>query len=792
MPRLLSYLPYRRVVMAAMLSMLMTLVISNGLAQESSAPKPAFTLSGPKPAPTASDPKPAPTVANPAKPESDRGWPRTYPLPNNGGSVTVYQPQIASWKEQKHIVFWAAVAYAAPGATQAVLGTVKAEADTEISVEEKLVKFTPLQVTQFNFQSLTRDQGRTFVTAFQQAIPSKNMVISLDRVLAGVNKSEILIEDTKKAVDIKADPPKIYSSTRPAILALFEGEPILSPVESLDLKYAVNTNWDIFQQVSTSVWFLRNDKTWLKATDINGPWTPAGKLPADFGKLPDDANWKDVKDHYPGQTLSEKDAPTVFVSITPAEMILLKGKPKLEAVSGTKELFWVSNTESDLFREGKEGLFYYLVAGRWFSAASLDGPWTFATLNLPADFRKIPLSHPRSRILASIPGTEQASEAILMAQVPQTAQVNIKEIQAPTVIYDGGTPVFQPIPNTKLYRAVNTDKDVIQDGTDFYLCYQAVWFVSKSPTGPWEVARSVPPEVYKIPPSSPAYNVTYVNQQGSATSDYVETSYTAGYVGMMVAFGCCVWGSGYYYPPYYRYPCYYPYPATYGAGAWYNPHTGAYGRGFAAYGPYGGISAGASYNPRTGTYARGGAAYGPYGSSAYARAYNPRTGASAATRQGANIYGNWGSTVAHRGDSWAQTGHVTDYRTGQTTSGIRTSEGGAGIRTTGPGGTGGVARTAGGDVYAGRDGNVYRNTGGSWQKYENGSWSPTAQPKGTPSQTVGQLNKDQAARVNGTQRANTTSNYNASGGNRNTAGSYQPRPATGGGGRMGGGGGRRR
>ena len=151
----------------------------------------------------------------------------------------------------------------------------------------------------------------------------------------------------------------------------------------------------------------------------------------------------------------------------------------------------------------------------------------------------------------------------------------------------------------------------------------------------------------------------------------------------MIGWGCAVWGSGWYYPPYmyggYR-PIYYPYPHTYGMGAWYNPHTGAYGRGYRAYGPYGGVGMGASYNPRTGTYARGAAAYGPGGSRGAAQAYNPRTGTYAQTRQGSNVYGNWGTSSVQRGDNWAQTAHRTNYGPGgSTTSGIRTSNGGAAV-----------------------------------------------------------------------------------------------------------------
>ena len=42
---------------------------------------------------------------------------------------------------------------------------------------------------------------------------------------------------------------------------------------------------------------------------------------------------------------------------------------------------------------GRDGDFYFLVAGRWFKSASLEGPWTFATPSLPADFKEIPVEH---------------------------------------------------------------------------------------------------------------------------------------------------------------------------------------------------------------------------------------------------------------------------------------------------------------------------------------------------------------------------------------------------------------
>src|SRR5262249_16699587 len=144
------------------------------------------------------------------------------------------------------------------------------------------------------------------------------------------------------------------------------------------------------------------------------------------------------------------------------------------------------------------------------------------TPSLPDDFKKIPVEHPRSRVLASVPGTDQAIEAVLLAQVPQTARVNRKELPAPEVTYQGGSPEFKPIESTSLQGAVNTDKEIIKVGDLYYRCFQGVWFMSRNANGPWEVTSSVPQEIYQIPPSSPAYNVTYVTvEQSSSTDEWV-------------------------------------------------------------------------------------------------------------------------------------------------------------------------------------------------------------------------------------------------------------------------------
>ena len=695
----------------------------------------------------------------------------------------MYQPQITSWANQKQLVAYAAMSYTPKGGKKE-LGTAKVEANTSVALDERLVNFSDFRLTETNFPGLPREQLKTAIAEITSTIPKEERVIALDRVLANIDTSAII---PKNVEGVKNDPPTIFYSATPAVLLNIDGAPIWSPIPMNDLRSAVNTNWDLFEHGPTKTLYLRNGGTWLKASDLKGPWESAGTLPDSFKKLPDDENWKDIKLNLSNTKLSASQLPKVFVSLEPAELILLTGgKPNYLLVPGTTQLLWVSNTENDVFRMGATGPVYFLVAGRWFSAPDFTGPWTFATPTLPEEFKRIPLEHQRSRVLASVPGTSQAAEAVLLAQIPQTASIS-KTLQAPEVDYQGGSPEFAPIEMTTVQRAVNTDKDILKVGDLYYMCFQGVWFMSKSATGPWNVASEVPKQIYEIPVSSPSHAVTYVTVEES-NDDAVVFATAAAYTGVMIAFGCAVWGTGYYYPPYAfyggYYPYYRPYYPTYGFGASYNPWTGAYTRGAVAYGPYGGAGVAQRYNPRTGTYSRGAAAWGPYGARGAASAYNPRTGAVGATRQGSNVYGSWGRTGVARGDDWATTSRYTSNVTGNTTR---------------------VTRTSDGDVYAGRDGNVYRKQGDSYQKYGDGGWSNVERPAGQPGQvqdraaqggatanrpattggwdsnTAGQVTRDSSARTEGAQRTSDAGRVNSGASTR--SGSYRPS----GGGRSGGG-----
>jgi hypothetical protein len=810
------------------------------------APTPAATPAPePSPTPQAAAPSqaattaPAPATAQASAADSlpppDGGWPRLIQAPS-GATIVLYQPQVMSWKDQRQMVAMCAVSYTPKGSNKSELGAIRLESATSTSVEERMVNFIKVDITSMNFPSLEKAETQEVLNEIRKSLPKDTVLIALDRILAAVDTSLI----APKNVKINTEPPPIFYSTKPAILVQFDGEMIMAPVSGTALKYAVNTNWDFFHDDDAKLYFLRNDTYWLQSADL-AKWKPVKELPPSFEKLANDDNWKAVKENIPAKKMKGK-MPVVFVSKTPSELILVDGSPKYTKVEGTK-LQWMKNTESDVFRyDEKKKQYYVLLSGRWFRTEKLEkGPWVFATTSLPPDFANIPRSHERARVLSSVPGTDEAAQAVLLAQVPRTARVDAKALTAPDVKYDGD-PQFKAIEGTSVSYATNTGYDVLKAGDLYYLCFQGVWFSSKTPAGPWVATTKIPAEIYSIPASSPMQHVTYVVVIDD-DPDYPTYGYTAGYMGMTVAYGCAMWGTGYYYPPYYHYggyPVYYGRPVAYGCGATYNPWTGAYGSYQTAYGPYGGVARASTYNPTTGTYARGAMAYGPTGANGYAQAYNPRTGTYAATHQGSNMYGSWGSSKVQRGDNWVQTQRVTDAQ-GNTKWKAQGSGGGGAAGFHGEQGSGFVGQSGSGDVYAGRDGNVYRKGDDGWQQWggQGSGWQdvsggagagnrpsqqPSQQPSGgagtrpsqqpsagqqpaggtgnrpsqqpstgmgagasqRPSQSpsASQLDRDAAARSQGNQRTKDYGNYQRSGGASSGGGSR--------GGRGGGGGGRRR
>jgi uncharacterized membrane protein YgcG len=655
----------------------------------------------------------------------DPGWPRKFVQPS--GTLITYQPQVDDWKDYSHIR-WRQAFQLTPTGGKQVIGAATLKGNTTVDNDKHLVMIDQIQVIDTYFPDLDPAATTKMDSLVRSFVPVV-VNISLERIVACMPKPQ-----TVSTVQLKNDAPFVFVSYSPAVLVQIDGDPVLAPIPNTSLKFVVNTQWAIFFNTSKSQYFLLVDKRWFSAGDLHGPWSISTTLPKDMAKVAAEPEFKGLQAAIPPQAQPGGPIPQIFYSDLPSEAILFDGKPQWTKIPQT-QLLYATNTDSPVFLDQTTNTYYYLAAGRWFRSQSLEGDWTFASLTLPADFANIPLSSPASAILSSVPGTEEAKDAVLIAQIPTVMQIDPTTAAAQAKVTYTGDPKFAPIEGTTLQYATNTADKVLQVGDVYYLCLQGVWFMSASAQGPWSTAASVPQVIYTIPPSSPVYNVTYV-QQVTVSGGYVQSSYTAGYMGAFVmgaAVGAIVCsGTGYHYPPYVGfppyggYPVYHPYPTPYGAagyGNYYNTRNGSYGTAVTTSGPYGSTTHAASYNPYTGTYKQGASTATPYGRQSAGQAYNPYTGTYGATHQGSSPTAQWGQSYVQQGNKAAVTQHETTANGSVGT--IQGSQGGHGAATSSAYGSTFAGKNSSGDMYAGHDGNVYQNNGSGWQKYNNStnSWS---------------------------------------------------------------------
>ena len=386
---------------------------------------------------------------------------------------------------------------------------------------------------------------------------------------------------------------------------------------------------------------------WLTSNGIGGPWTQAFLGPfmlKEADAIAQELSKEGVVDLLDGGPKANpkpslaNGVPTIYTSQVPTELVVFKGQPDFVPIVGT-QLLWASNTTSDVLISTANNNYYALLAGRWFTAQNLSGPWTFVANDaLPADFAKIPAQSLAGAVLPTVAGTPQAKEAVIENSIPQTATVPLKNGPKFTPNFNG-PPKLAPIPGTALSSVQNSSEPIIEvTPSSYYAVVSGVWFTAAQLTGPWTIATSVPAVIYSIPPSSPVYYVTYVRIY-EATPQYVYVGYTPGYLGTVVSpYGTVVYGTGYAYSPWIGTE-WYPPPYTYGVAAApiYNPYVG-FTYGFAV-----GLATAAWMEPYW-----GGAYYHP----AYWGGYPCCASASA------NVYGHWGATTYSGTRSWYAGGGV--------------------------------------------------------------------------------------------------------------------------------------
>ena len=439
----------------------------------------------------------------------DSWYPRT--VTSEKGTAVIYAPQIDAWTDFDSLIGWSAFGITEADTNTSWHGSVKFDAETDTDIVAREVLLHDVEILELTIEGLAEDS--TEFQLIRDGLTSYSRTVPLDLVLEYLPQAIALPSSGK----LNSEPPPIFVSNSPAILLSVDSEPVFLPLDETELQFVLNTNWDILRHGDDGPLYMCYASSWLSANELTGKWTWAASLPRDFSNIPDEDNWSNVTaclpDDLDNLVPPKKPAPAVFYATVPAELLLLDGDPVWHRIAEAGPDY-ATNTTQELFRVGDQT--YFLVSGRWFQADGLDGPWTLAR-ELPDAFREIPPegsegAHAKSYIRKSVPGTRESWEAALIASIPRKAKiVRGTESELDLDINYAGDPAFAPVEGTSIELAVNTSYQVFRYDENYYLCHNAVWFTAAAAEGPWHFADKVPDEFSSIPPTSPAYNTTFVN-----------------------------------------------------------------------------------------------------------------------------------------------------------------------------------------------------------------------------------------------------------------------------------------
>jgi hypothetical protein len=534
-----------------------------------------------------------------------QNWPREFT--SSQGKVVLYQPQPQKM-DGNRVTGVMAFSLLPNGQKEPKFGAMNYDARLNIDRDTRTYRLESLAIPNLKFSGENKDLDTAKIkAAIIKDLQGWEVVGSLDGLMASLENYQTESKENQRFNN--APPTFIYKNT-PHVLILVDGEPKFQDIKNSDLRHLANTGYVILQTKSDKKYYLFGGEVWYVTNDLKGQWQVTKNIPGDIKKLLE-ANKEAAKSAPKVEGDKNAPPPSIIVATSPTELIQTKGEPAWKKIDSTSIEF-AENTEDNIFRSG--GSFYVLKSGRWFKSGSLNSGWVYLPAEeLSKEFAKIQSGSEKDIVLASIPGTVESRDALLDAQLPQTATVDRKTGGKDKKVEYDGAPQYERIEGTNLDLVKNADKTVFRttapapsgsgaaaaDAPKYYMVDNGIWYASSSPDGPWFVSDNRPQGVDNIPPSSSAYNTKYVYVY-DATPDVVYVGYTPGYMGSYIYGPTVVYGTGFYYQPWYG-SMYYPHHTTWGFNMNYNPWTGwSIGFGFTT-GPFhfgfgtGGFSFGMSW-----------------------------------------------------------------------------------------------------------------------------------------------------------------------------------------------------
>jgi hypothetical protein len=481
------------------------------------------------------------------------------------GKILVYQPQLESLKGNE-LAVRAAISVQKPGVTEPAFGGVWFSSRLLTDRDRRTATPVDVRVTATRFPNATPDDAAALGLVVASEVPKWRLTLSLDHL-----QEQLKLVDERKAAaqGLVNAPPRILYRNHPAMILSYEGEPTWRDVPGTRYSRVANTPFFVLQEPGTGACYLRVAPFWWKASVPMGTWDAVDSVPAEVEQL-----WNaEPKDDLPPPDAGQEAParPEVIPVTEPTELLWTRGQPQYDPIDGT-DLLHVTNTESDIFMDSAAKVYYVLLSGRWYRKPQGKGAWSYVPPeDLPADFSRLPATSEMKHVLACVPGTPAAKDAVLDAEIPQTVAVTPGPAQDLSVAYDG-EPQFREIPECSVQYAVNTPFSIFLVQDRYYCCHEGIWYDAAVARGPWAVCVEVPGDIYLIPPSCPHYYCTYCHVFG-ATPEAVYVGYYPGYRGCYVQGRTVVYGTGWHYSCWTG-SVWYPRPVTWGCGVRYSTSTG--------------------------------------------------------------------------------------------------------------------------------------------------------------------------------------------------------------------------
>jgi len=198
----------------------------------------------------------------------------------------------------------------------------------------------------------------------------------------------------------------------------------------------------------------------------------------------------------------KNDPPAIVYSDRPAVLVSIDGAPVMREVPTIPELLRVVNSRALVVLDKTTGRYDLQAAGHWFTAGSLDGPWS--------------LDGDPAAVLERAKEQALAQDQVELLDDGDARDGNLPAIYVSTrpaeLIRTDGPPQYSPIERTQLLYVANSPNSIFLELKSgyYYVLLSGRWYRAKTLTqGPWQYVSgtSLPADFAMIPSTHPAQSV---------------------------------------------------------------------------------------------------------------------------------------------------------------------------------------------------------------------------------------------------------------------------------------------